>query len=122
MKKPLPYFSCYPGDFFSDPRFNRLPGDARGTWCQLVLLMWHQGTETQLPDDDEEISFYLNIDLPTWINHRELFEKLGLLQVDHTMKRISNNRLAREYGIADAKCQQNRKNIQKRWGADQEDK
>ncbi|MBT1070995.1 hypothetical protein [Pelotalea chapellei] len=120
MKKPLPHFACYPGDFFADPRFNRLPGEVRGTWCQLVFLMWHQGHETQLADDDEEICLYLNLDMEVWLEHRNELERVKLLRVDTQMRRLYNNRLEREYRIADSKCQTQRSKAIKRWHPDGE--
>lgn len=115
MKKPLPHFACYPGDFFADPRFNRLAGDIRGTWCQLVLLMWHQGHETHLPDNDDEICLYLNLDMEVWLEHRSILERVKLLRVDNVMRCLISNRLEREYRIAESKCQTNRENVRKRW-------
>ncbi|KAB0669290.1 YdaU family protein [Oryzomonas sagensis] len=111
-RKPYdyPYYPRNPGDFFEDPRFTRLPGLVRGTFGNLLDLIWHKGFEAQLSDDDDEISLWLNLDKGTWIDHKEQIMASGLLKVDPDMKRIYNNRLIAEYGITRHRCEQNSRN------------
>lgn len=114
MADKYPYFPCYPQDFLIDPRFNRLPGAIRGTWCQLLLIMWGKGIMAELPDDDDSISFELNLAKDEWLEHRKELERVGLLTICD-LKRLGSRRLSAEWGRTMAKCDANRVKANKRW-------